>query len=149
MKSAYKHTIVFVHCLVILSGMVLYSVLPVDIQIGEHDLSHFITYEIDYEPLNEPEETDSNHSSNILELTFKETPEKKESTESMSSIAILKQGSNATEEGFIKLSLDKSYFFKRARHFSIKYSLPLINRAVNHLSLPFPPFISSIAIHAP
>lgn len=149
MKLTHKHKIPFIHCLVILSGIVLHSILPVDKQVGEHDLSHSFTYEIDYEPLNEPEETDSNNSSNTLELTFKETPEKKESTEGMSSIAILKQGINATEEGFIKLSLDKSYFFKRARHLSINYSLPLISRAVNHLSLSFPPFISSIAIHAP
>lgn len=149
MKSAQKHTISFVHCLVILSGIVLYSILPVNKHFGENDLSHLVTYDIEYEPVNEPEEKDSKHSSDILELTFKETPEKKESSKGMSSPAILKQGITATEVGFIKLILDKSYFFKRTRHFSIDYSLALINKAVNPLSLPFQPFTNSIAINAP
>lgn len=149
MKSTHKHTISFVHCLVILSGIALYSILPIDKHIGEQDLSHSVTYESNYDPLNEPEETDSKHSSDILELTFKETPEKKESSKDMSSLAILKQGITATEIGFIKLTLDKSYLFKRTKHLSIKYSLTLINKTVSHLSLPFQPFISSIAINAP
>lgn len=149
MKSAQKHTISFVHCLVILSGIVLYSILPVDKHFDENDFSHFVRYDVEYEPLNEPEEKDSKHSSGILELTFKETPEKKESSKGMSSLAILKQGITATEVGFNKLTLDKSYFFKRTKHLSIDYSLALINKTVNHLSLPFQPFISSIAINAP
>lgn len=149
MKSAQKHTISFVHCLVILSGIVLYSILPVDKHFGEHDLSHSVTYENDYESINEPEEKDSNHSSDILELTFKETPEKKESSKGMSGLAILKQGITATEVGFSKLTLDKSCFFKRTKHLSIGYSLVFINKTVNYLFLPFQPFNCSIAINAP
>lgn len=146
MKSAQKHTISFVQCLLILSGVVLYSILPVDKYFGEYDLSHSVTYDINYEPVNE---TDSKHSSDILELTFKETPKKKESSKDMSSLAILKQGITATEIGFSKLTLDKLCFFKRTKHLSTDYSLVRINHAVDHLSLPFQPFISSIAINAP
>lgn len=148
MKSAQKHTISFVHCLVILSGVVLYSILPVDKHFGEHDLFHSITYELDYELVTE---TDSKHSNDILELTFKKTPEKKESYKDMSSLAILKQGITAIEVGFSKLTLDKSCFcfFKRTKDLSIDYSLDLINKATDHLSLPFQPFANSIAINAP
>ena len=146
MKSIQKHINFISRCLVILSGIVLYSILP----FGEHDLPHFVRYNVDYEFVENSEETESDQSSGILELTFKETPEEKESSKSMNShLAIVKQGITATKISFIKLSLDKVLFFKKTRHLSVYYNLCHINKAVNHLSLSFLPYSNCIAINAP
>ncbi|PKD44317.1 hypothetical protein CWD77_02285 [Rhodohalobacter barkolensis] len=132
-----------------MSGIVLFTILPIDNHVGDDESSLFVSHDIEYESVDEPEEKDSKHPSDFLDLTFKETPEKKESSIGFSSLAILKQGITASEIGIIKLILDRSYYLKRAGQLSIDYSLAFINKPVNHVSLPFHILASSIAINAP
>lgn len=150
MKLTRKHTTIFSHFLVILSGIVLYSFFPVDTQIGKEESSHLVTSNNYYNPADEAPEKDFKYSNDIFELVFKETEENKESSGGMNGLAVIKQGITATEVGFINFTLDKSYFFKRARHLSIDdFSLRFLNKTINYFSFPFQPFANSIAINAP
>lgn len=149
MKTDRKHTAIFLHCLVILSGILLHSILPDDNQVSENDLSHLVTSSSDYNPVSEPSEKDFQHSNEIFELVLKEADEQENPSAGMDGFAVLKQGITATEVGFIQLTLDRTYYFKRARHLSIDYSLDLLNKATNYFSFPFQPFANSIAINAP
>jgi len=152
MKSTQKHISYFYRFLVILSGIVMYSILPLDIHSGEYSFTHLVQFETEYYSVNDdnsPADEDSKHSNNFIEQVFKQTSEKKETIVNTDGYAVLKQGITATEVCFIKLTLDKAYFFKRTKHLSVDYSLDLINEAKNNFSLPFQPFINSIAINAP
>lgn len=152
MKSVQQHTVLFFRYLMILSGILYYFSLPLDIHFSEYKFLHHFQYETEYgsvKDVNAPEEEDAKHSNSIFELVFKETAENKESSTDSNGVAILKQGFNYTEVNSVRFSLDESFIYNEIKLLSDENSFVLKNSSTHHFLINLHPLAISIAINAP
>ena len=152
MKSSEKYPHPFWRFLVIMSGIILYSILPIEIHFGENSYAHFFQNETEYYSVSSddsPADEDSSFFDTPYELVFTESSENNEPSAGMNGLAVIEARIHATESIFNRTSLDGGYYFIKVKHLSIDYSLDLLNKATNHFALPFQPFTNSIAINAP
>jgi hypothetical protein len=152
MKSSKKHTFSLYRFFVILSGIVLYSILPIDIHSGENGFSHIDHHETEYYSVNgdhNPEDEDSNHSNNFFDLVFKETVEEKVPSANTSGPAIFNQGVTHIEAAFVKFSLDGPFLFRIPGNGSKEYTPALKNQPAFSFIVSLLPLAGGISINAP
>jgi len=152
MKSAKKHTLSLYRSLVILSGIVLFSILPPDIHPGEYGYSHYVQHETEYSLVNgdnSPADEDSKLSNTFIDLVFKETTEKKDSSADANGFAVLKHGVTTIEVAFVKLSLDSSFLYKRPGNLLKEYTPDIKNQPAYNSFVSLLPLAGGISINAP
>jgi hypothetical protein len=111
MKPAQLHTNFSIRFLLLLSGVLLFSLLPVETNSDRNhfgDSDHFGNEYLAENDSIPPTDNDSGHSDHIFELVFKQTVEKKELTPGTNSHALLKQGIHHIEVVSAKISSDRS-----------------------------------------
>lgn len=152
MKSAQQHTDLFFRCLLILSGILFYSLIPLNTHAGEYEFSHLFQYETEYDSVTDvdnPEEKEADQSNHIFELVFKETAEKKESSADTHSPAVLKQGIKYNEVASVNCSLDSSILHNGPKLLPKEYSPDFETRTSLHFFSHLLSLTGDIAINAP
>jgi hypothetical protein len=126
MKIPHLHITILISFLAFLSGFTLHSTFSGGNQIIGDGFTHL-----------------SAHNSNLNLTGESEKPA------GMNGLASIKQGIQATEASSINISIDKTYYFKRASHLLFDNSLELLIKVIGYYSYPIKLFSKSIAINAP
>jgi hypothetical protein len=152
MKPAQPHITSLFRCLLILSGIVFFSLFPLDSNSGEYEYSHLFQYETEYDSINDGDgsgEKDADHSNRIFELLFKETAEIKDLSVDSKGLAVLKQGIHISEAASVNFSSDCSLHYKGLKLLSRECRPGFINLTSHHLFSYLLSLTGDIAINAP
>jgi hypothetical protein len=151
MKSDHIHIRPYLFSLVLLSGILLCSLLPVDSYLAQQSEADLISYAIQFEPSKASDDSKASSPSPDAprNLIVEETPDQEQPSGDMSTPALIKQVISATEVVLITAHLDVSSFLYRFRYLSTDYPLSFIYKVPTSKGLPFPPFMSGMAINAP
>lgn len=152
MKSTLQHTTSFFRCLFILSGIVLFSILPFEINSEGNnfgDLNQFGTEYLAVDKDNAPAEKDANDSNQIFELVFKQTAEIKNFPVGTNGFAVFEPGIHHIEVTSKYFFLERSLLYKSLKLFSKEYSPEFFNRTSLHFYSYLLSHAGDIAINAP
>lgn len=152
MKSAQQHTTSFSRCLLILSGIVLFSIFPFEIESDGNkfgDLNQFGTEYLAENKDNAPAEKDANDSTQIFELAFKQTAEIIDSAAGTNGFAVFKQGIHNIEVSSNDFISECSLLYKSLKLLSKEYSPDVFNRTSVHFFFYLLSHSGDIAINAP
>ena len=152
MKSTQQHTILSSSFLVILTGIVFCSFVPLDKDAGENEFSHLFQYEIEFDAVKDdggPEENDAQNRNSIFELVFKKTAEDKHSSPDTNGLAVTSQALNYIEIVPERFYPDGSFLCNSPRLLSNAYSSDLVNPSSHHFSATLLSLTGTIAINAP
>lgn len=152
MKSIQQHTILSTSFLVILTGIVFCSFVPLDNDAGENEFSHFFQHETTFDAVNDgsgSEDKDAQNRNSIFDLVFKKTAEDKHSSPDTNGLAVTRQALNYIEivpERFYPVG---SFLSNSPRLLSNAYSSDCVNPSSHNFSATLLSLTGTIAINAP
>jgi len=153
MKSPKKHTIPLFHCLAVLCGVFLFSLLPIEIDHTEFSLLQFSEVENHFDSAIETEGEEPTKipaaSGTDSEIILKEAPKQEQSIVASHNPLVLNKGSNPPEPDSKDISKKRSILFKALMLFPEKYQSNDFFRLTIHLLSYFFSLPGDIAINAP
>jgi hypothetical protein len=152
MKSIQQHTIHSSSFLVILTGIVLCSFLPLDKDAGKNEFPHLFQYETAFDAVKDgsgPEENDAQIPGSIFELVFKKTADDNHSSPDTNGLAVTWQALNYIEVVPEWFYSDGSFHCSNPQLLSKAFSSDRFNHIPHHFSATLLALTGTIAINAP
>ncbi|MFN2373350.1 MAG: hypothetical protein ABR545_06020 [Cyclonatronaceae bacterium] len=152
MKSIQQHTTLYSSLLVILSGIVFCTFIPLDKDTGLYEFSYLFQHETEFDSAKDggcPEENDATNPNSIFELVFKKTAEDKHSSPDTNGLAVTRQALNYIEIVAERFYSEGSFLYKSPALLSKEYSSDRVNHSYHHFSATLLSLTGTIAINAP
>jgi hypothetical protein len=152
MKSTQQHTILSSSFLVILTGIVFCSFVPLDKDAGENEFSHLFQHETSFDAVNDgggSEDKDAQNRNSIFELIFKKTAEDKHSSPDTNGLFVTRQAINYIKVVPERFYPDGSFLSNSPQLMSNAYRSDRVNPSSHHFSATLLSLTGTIAINAP
>ena len=153
MKTARTNTALLLRCLVILSGLLVFSIFPTDTAPSDFSFSQFAESGNHFDSASDSEGDSSSKnraaSGSVSEVILKESPEQEQIRVASHNPSVLKQGSNPPEPDSKDVSEERSYLYKALMMLPEEYQSNRLFRLSFHLLSHFLSLPGDIAINAP